>query len=417
MKIRLKKSGCERLIKAIDAYIQKVDDEIENALTDAGFVDPKQTMKDIGKLEKELKKLLDENTKFVLNSVYDYDDVGDFIVNQWPELKGNKDLIEKLTKTFESHLMSVMPKYVADYISRTDPQLKALGLTHQTQAWIHNWSGKLAEIMQLTDNNAIEKILSRAMQEGKSVADTAREIADSGIRDSGYRARRTSTTEMLRAHSVAQQESFMQSPAVVSKMWRHSGWRQYSRQNHIDIDGQTVRKEDTFTLFGDEGIFYPMYPRDECLPAGESINCGCIAEPIVDDNILHMSLDERRQLQKEAIAEIDAEYDRKNDFNPKQSEEYWHKPTVEDLTQGGIINPRSHFSERLHERGLTEEAVIDAINKPLIKLDRGLDEKNRRSVKYIGKEATVCVNPDTGVITTTWKTGTKTRKKYERKTE
>ncbi len=322
MKIMLKKSGCERLIKAIDAYIQKVDDELLEALTEAGYSNPKQTMKDLEAFTKEIKKLLEEDTKAIINEIYDYDSVQDFIVQRWPELKNSKDLVEKLTTTVSMKLGEVIPEYVADYISRTDPALSYIGLTHKTTAWITSWSGKLAEMMKLTDNKTIERILNDALKNGRSVAETAKRIGDSGERDSGYRSRRTATTELLRAHSVAQQESFMQSPAVVSKMWRHSGLRQYSRQNHIDMDGQTVRKEDPFVLAGEDGIFYPMYPRDENLPAGESINCGCVAEPIVDERFYEMSEEDRRRMQEAEINRINEEYDRKTGIHDKVNNSY-----------------------------------------------------------------------------------------------
>ena len=56
--------------------------------------------------------------------------------------------------------------------------------------------------------------------------------------------------------------------------------------------------------------------------------------------------------------------------------------------------------------------VIDSVKNPLHISNVTYDEKNRPSQKYIGKKATTVVNPETGVITTVWKTGRKTIKKY-----
>jgi len=320
------------------------------ALTEAGYSNPKQTMKDLEAFTKEIKKLLEEDTKAIINEIYDYDSVQDFIVQRWPELKNSKDLVEKLTTTVSMKLGEVIPKYVADYISRTDPALSYIGLTHKTTAWITSWSGKLAEMMKLTDNKTIERILNDALKNGRSVAETAKRIGDSGERDSGYRSRRTATTELLRAHSVAQQESFMQSPAVVSKMWRHSGWRQYSRQNHIDMDGQTVRKEDPFILAGEEGIFYPMYPRDENLPAGESINCGCVAEPIVDERFYEMSEEDRRRMQEAEINRINEEYDRKTGLYDKVNNSFVTGEYRYKMKPGtGKVTREKGFIEKDHE--------------------------------------------------------------------
>ena len=305
---------CSALIKAIDAYIAKVDEDIENNLKDAGFASPKKTVRHMKELEDEVADHLKKDTKMILTTMKDYDDLYEFAEDGWPALRDNDELVEKLTRTFSDQFSKAIPEYTSEYIKRveSDATISRIGLTHQTTSWISSWSGKLAEYMKLSDNNTIEKILSDGLKNGKSVADTAKKISESGIRDAGYRARRTATTEMLRAHSVAQQDSFMQSPAVESKMWRHSGWRQYARENHMAIDGQVVKKDETFTLFGaDGGLYTPMYPRDAGLPPGESINCGCIAEPIVSEYVLGLSLEERNALREEALSELNEEYDRK----------------------------------------------------------------------------------------------------------
>lgn len=308
---RRKICNCSKLIAAIDAYIEKADKDIEDNLKDSGFVEPKKTVKKMTELEEDLTDILEEDTKFIVSTIQDYDGVQDYVAQKWPEVQEREDVVRKLTRTFESTFNDVIPDYVESYIKRTDADLSAIALTHRTQNWINSWSSQLADLMRLSDNNTIQKLLNTALQDGKSVEDTANAIADSGIRDPGYRARRVATTELLRAHSVAQQESFMQSPAVEEKMWRHSGRRKYARQNHMNMDGQRVRKDLPFTLFGEDGgIHYPMYPRDAVLPPGESVNCGCIAEPIVNEYVLGMSLEERQQLQQEAIEQLDDEFDK-----------------------------------------------------------------------------------------------------------
>ncbi len=99
----------------------------------------------------------------------------------------------------------------------------------------------------------------------------------------------------------------MQSPAVVEKEWRHSGaYRNEPRINHVAMQGQRVSKEAAYVLQGaDGGVYYPLYPRDPSLPAGESINCHCISQPIVSEEILGLPIEERRLLQEEALAAMD----------------------------------------------------------------------------------------------------------------
>jgi len=42
------------------------------------------------------------------------------------------------------------------------------------------------------------------------------------------------------------------------------------------------------------------------------------------------------------------------------------------------------------------------------------DEHGRRSQQYIGDDATVAINPDTGKVISAWKTGRQTRKKHQK---
>ena len=111
----------------------------------------------------------------------------------------------------------------------------------------------------------------------------------------------------------------MQSPAVEEKTWKHTGsHRNKPRRNHQDMDGQRVPKGKPYTLKGAKGgTYYPMEPKDPILPPEESINCHCISEPIVNEEILGLSLEERQRLQQDAIAEMDDEWEKEVDARNK----------------------------------------------------------------------------------------------------
>lgn len=71
-----------------------------------------------------------------------------------------------------------------------------------------------------------------------------------------------------------------------------------------------------------------------------------------------------------------------------------------------------HFVGRSMERKISTKEIADALTKPL---DRGkikTDSKGRKSQAYIGANALVNVNPDTGELITAWHTSTKLKKKY-----
>ncbi len=208
-----------------------------------------------------------------------------------------------------------MPEFIGYYIAQTDKDLKLTQVSERTMAWVEGWSKELGEIMQLNSHKEIEHILEKGLKEGSSIAEFTHEILDSGIRNEYYKARRVAVTEVLTAHRVAQQEAFMQSPVVSEKMWKHTGeYRNEPRQNHVDMDGQRVPVNEPFELIGADGSIYnPMFPGDTILPPEERINCHCIEQPIVSEEILGLSLEERQRLQQQAIDEMDDDWEKELD--------------------------------------------------------------------------------------------------------
>lgn len=78
--------------------------------------------------------------------------------------------------------------------------------------------------------------------------------------------------------------------------------------------------------------------------------------------------------------------------------------TVKKLTK--------HSLERAAERGIDTSAIEDSLKNPLHIGDVTTDEFGRKSQRFVGKTATVNVNPDTGEIVTIWKTGEWYYKQY-----
>lgn len=77
-------------------------------------------------------------------------------------------------------------------------------------------------------------------------------------------------------------------------------------------------KGQPFTLIGADGnTYYPMTPRDVCLPPRESVNCHCLLQPVVSEEVLGLSLEERQALQAQAIAEDDGEWEKELDAQNK----------------------------------------------------------------------------------------------------
>lgn len=303
---------CDALIKAIDRYIAKADGDLADALGKEGYQKPKKTVKYATEIEDEVAEALLDETDYFVENFEKSVDLENFAKKVWPKVKLNDGLRAKLTTVFTEQLSEFMPEFIGYYIKATDKGLTLAQVSKRTTAWVASWSEELAEIMQLNSHTEIEKILTTGLEEGIGMGEFTRRVLESGIRDEQYKARRVAVTEVLRAHSVAQQEAFRQSPAVSEKMWRHTGeYRNQPRQNHVDMDGQRVPIEEPFELIGADGVTYaPMYPRDSSLPPGESINCHCIMQPVVSEEILGLSLEERQKLQQEAVDEMDEEWEK-----------------------------------------------------------------------------------------------------------
>lgn len=306
------------LIKAIDAYLAKADDDLAKTLDDAGFVDPKKSVKDVATLEDKVAETLERETSYFKSAAKKAVNLSAFS-KSLPGLINNDNTDEQLTKLFLDDFKVHIPGLAAGYIKQIDPELTVKAITARTTAWAGSWSKQLGQLMKLETHKAIENLLTNTLKAGKGVSDFAQALVDGGIRSERYRARAVALTETLRAHSVAQQEALSQNPAVESKEWVHTGSHKNTpRENHVAMNGVIVPKGEPFVLEGLDGVtYYPMYPRDPILPPEESINCHCIHRGVVNTNILGLPLEERKQLQQEAIKADDGAWEKELDAKNK----------------------------------------------------------------------------------------------------
>lgn len=311
--------NCGPLIKAIDAYIEKADSGLSDELGTQGYAKPKKTVKYVEEIEDGVAEALLDETEYILAEAEKAVDLETFAEDIWPKVKLNDAVKGKLATVFTESLDKFMPEFIGYYIAQTDKELKLTQVSKRTAAWVKSWSKDLGEIMKLNSHKEIERILEKGLKDGSSIAEFTRAILDSGIRNEYYKARRVAVTEILTAHRAAQQEAFMQSPAVSEKMWKHTGeYRNEPRQNHVDMDGQRVPVGEPFDLTGaDGGAYSPMFPGDPILPPEERINCHCIEQPVVSEDILGLPLEERQRLQQEAIDTMDDEWEKELDERNK----------------------------------------------------------------------------------------------------
>lgn len=309
------------LIRAIDRYIQKADEDLEEELKAEGYVAAEAAVTAINEIENKLTDLLNDYTDDLLNRMEKASDISDFIENVWSDMKTEKDLEEFLIDFLHKKFTSLLNECVKEFLIDADEQLGIdERITKPTQEFIEDWSHELARIMRLNTNKQIEEILIKSQKEAMSIEEVAKAISDSAIRSPGYRARSVALTEVLRIESYSQLEYMRQDPAVEEKEWFHTGsHKNKPRSNHVAINGQKVPKNEPFTLTGADGSVYkPMCPRDTCLPASETVNCHCIMKTIRNEKVMGMTVEERRKLREQYMDQVDEEWEQnKETFETK----------------------------------------------------------------------------------------------------
>lgn len=318
---------CGNLIKAIDAYIAKADSDLAATLGDEGYIEPQETVEAISSLEERVAATLLSETDYIIKAVNKADSLAQFQMDIWPKLKEGDTLQDDLQAVFLEEFGDIVRRFAGLYFSAienggsvTKASVEIVRVSKQTTAWVQNWSQELAGIMKLNSHKEIESILTAGLEDGIGIPEFSRNIMSSGIRDEWYKARRIAVTEVLTAHRAGQQEAYLQSPSTSAKMWRHTGiYINGPRQNHKDMDGRKVPKDQPFELLGADGHFYhPMFPGDPVLPPGERIECHCTTQGVVNEDVLGLPLEERKRLQQEAVDELDDKWFKEQEDRNKE---------------------------------------------------------------------------------------------------
>jgi hypothetical protein len=295
----------ERLLKAINEVIKADEDDEDITAAVPDFPGLDKIPKWVDDYEKKLAKLLRNQRKYFLNGVKEYVQkeitVKGLLTYLSSLFSGDAFLkdMESLTKDF---LTLTITELTADIMAAIDKDVAFNVMSKRTTDWIETWSKDLGELMKLNTHEALETELLKVIENGGSIQDAEIAIKDLPQFDR-KRARTTAVTEILTASSRSQWEAYVQSPAVTKKKWKHSGDKKIKpRENHKNYDGTEVGVEDKFEIDGHEAD----YPRDPSLPAKERINCHCAMGPVVDEDILGLSKEEKEKLREEALKELNA---------------------------------------------------------------------------------------------------------------
>ena len=88
---------CSPLIKAIDSYIRKADDDLKNVLEEEGYAEPEETVEEIQETEDRVAEALFDETDYILMAVMAAVDLESFAKDDWPGVKENDGLKNGIT--------------------------------------------------------------------------------------------------------------------------------------------------------------------------------------------------------------------------------------------------------------------------------------------------------------------------------
>lgn len=314
--------NADEIVAAIDRYIAKKDEDLKKTLKTEGYADPDGTVGAINDLEEAVAGILADQQQDLLNTLKEAEEAGDTgeqLKKRIDTMLENDSIQDDVTDAAVSMYDDTVEPLATEYIQEVEPDMQVESLRKRTESWFETWGTTLGELMRLSTHDQITRLIHSAVDDGKDIPWLTRQIMSGGWRNEYYQARRVAVTEVLRAHSVAREEAIQQSPACEEKEWRHTGAHKNTpRPNHVAMDCQIVKKTDPFVMKGKDGnTYYPMYPRDPLLPAGESINCHCIHRGIPSKAVLGYSYEERKKMQQEYISNDDSSWENEGEESSK----------------------------------------------------------------------------------------------------
>lgn len=179
-----------------------------------------------------------------------------------------------------------------------------------------------------------------------------------------------------------------------------------TRESHAAVDGEIRELDEKFS----NGL---MFPGDPAGGAAEVVNCRCALLQRARWAVSEETSYQKWNNESGGIIECSG-YE---DFREKYLKILTESDIIKTTASNGVsvVSISVHTFERAKERGITTAAIIDAFENPLHIGEVVVDSLGRKSQRFVGSIATANVNPDSGKVTTVWKTGKSTKKKYNKK--
>ena len=159
------------LLEAIEQYIAKADNDLEDQLNEEGYVEAGVAVSHMGAIEDGVTAAVENNVDEVLARLQSASGVDDFIENVWPEISNSDEMEKALYDLFYQQFDELLRRFTKQWIISADAELGEVvddRITRPAEAFIKGWSQQLADIMHLNTKDGIEKILLDAQEQNQT---------------------------------------------------------------------------------------------------------------------------------------------------------------------------------------------------------------------------------------------------------
>lgn len=384
------------LLKAIDCYIIKADEDLEEEFKENGIVDSAAAIALVNAIEDGIIDVEDNIVQDLISDFKSSDMVTDAVYDAIQEKIQDTEYEVQYADMLHDSFTEMFEASVEACSKDIDKDIVITDYTMKSKSWLAEWAHQLAEILKTQNEDAVLKILESCNDSKATIKDTERLIVDLGIRGEGNSSRRLAVTETYRVNNYAKEEAFIQNPSVTGKEWVHSGPRKNARKYHLALDGVVIPVNEKFKLKGVKGgTHYPMMPHDTSLPVEEVANCKCKIEYRTSKEILNKNVDEKAKEQKKRIRESDTEWEKEfNARNKKASGIDFEKVKIDWVKKKSPEDQIKYFGG--NHSGKARKALLDS---GIIKTDKDLQQLYKRSEKGKRQLKTLKELEDGGIIT------------------
>ncbi len=362
--------GNREVAKAIKRYIKKVDDELESEFKNTGIINPVYAVDFVNNMEDEIAWLRDMHPYSLTKGFNPKDVLEGELLKLFMKRIGEETLEVQYADMFHEMFLDYFDNNVQAASLGIDKDIIISDYSKKSKDWLASWSTELADIMNTSETESLKKILTDVSEKKLTVKEVEDLIVEAGIRDAGYSARRVAITETHRVNNYANMEAINQNPAAIGKEWIHAGNPEEPRLNHVALDGVTIPADRPFELQGADGnVYYPMAPHDSCLPASETVHCGCRIKAVISKDVLNRSPADKERLQRKKLRRADDSWE--NEFNEANKDRSNSNPEAVKLDW--IKKKNTDDQIRYFGGGNSGKARKALIDSGVIKTDKDLN--------------------------------------------